>query len=264
VSEKEKNESKDLENLINAGSEISGGAVGGVLGFLMAGPVGAAVGGAAGPVLTRTINFVAQEIKNRVLGKREEARIGATIVFASQKIQENLKEGQQVRNDDFFTKDSTHRSAAEEILEGVLLASQQEHEEKKLKYVGNLLANIAFHPEIDRAQANLLVRLAERLSYRQLCLLFLFAPKGNPMNLKSGDYRTGGIKGTQKISLLQEIYDMYQQAMLNCGDSALIDISDIDPSRMKTHGMGGWLYQLMELKTISMDDIKASANLLKD
>lgn len=258
-------ENKNLENLINAGSEISGGAVGGVIGFLMAGPVGAAVGGASGPVLTRTINFVAQEIKNRVLGKREEARIGATIVFASQKIQENLKEGKQVRNDDFFTKDSTHRSTAEEVLEGVLLASQREHEEKKLKYVGNLLANIAFHPEIDRAQANLLVRLAERLSYRQLCLLFLFAPKGNPMNLKSGDYRqSGGIKGTQKIALLQEVYDLYQQAMLHCGDSALIDISDIDPSRMGTHGMGGWLYQLMELKSISMDDINASANLLKD
>jgi hypothetical protein len=47
----------------------------------------------------------------------------------------------------------------------VLLAAQREHEERKLRFMGNLIANLAFHPEIDRGYANYLIRLAEKLSF---------------------------------------------------------------------------------------------------
>jgi len=38
-----------------------------------------------------------------------------------------------------------------------------------------MLANIAFREDVDRALAHTLTRTAEQLSYRQLCLLALFA-----------------------------------------------------------------------------------------
>jgi len=115
----------------------------------------------------------------------------------------------QVRHDDFFEDQLYQRSAAKEIVEGVLLAAQREHEEKKLLYYSNLLANIAFHPEIDRAHANLLIRLGERLSYRQLCVLSLFKQKSK-FNLRQQDYRSSGtVSELDKVVLLQEIFELY-------------------------------------------------------
>lgn len=82
----------------------------------------------------------------------------------------------EIRQDDFFNK-INERSTADEILEGILLSAQREHQEKKVQFYGNLIANIAFDPSIDREQANFLIKLDESLSYRQICLLSLFVNK---------------------------------------------------------------------------------------
>ena len=39
---------------------------------------------------------------------------------------------------------SRNRSTPKEVMEAVVLSAQREHEEKKLKYQGRLLASIAF------------------------------------------------------------------------------------------------------------------------
>lgn len=145
--------SKNLESiseLIDLGSELTGSVSGSVIGLLVAGPIGAVAGAAASPLLTRMLQRIGQDIKHRVLSHREEVRVGATLTFAIQKIQKNLDNGQQVRQDEFFREQPQERAAAEEILEGVLIASQREHEEKKLKFYGNLIANIAFHSEVSK------------------------------------------------------------------------------------------------------------------
>ena len=66
-------------------------------------------------------------------------------------------------------------SPAVEIAEGMLLAARNEYEEKKLPFFGNLLANIAFDPTIDREQANLLIKIGENVTFRQMCILSVFA-----------------------------------------------------------------------------------------
>src|ERR1051326_659774 len=82
----------------------------------------------------------------------------------------------------------TGRSTAEEIAEAVLVAAERDHEERKLRYYGNLLANLAFSDGIDRAEANLLTRLAQGLSYAQLCLLSIFwLPDQNSLPPKRDD-----------------------------------------------------------------------------
>src|ERR1700722_11432935 len=96
----EKNE--NLNSLIKTGSEITGVAAGGALGFLAGGAFGAAAGGTAGGLLSKRLEKLGTEIKKRFLGPREEIRVGAALTFAANKIKENLDAGKKYRNDDFF------------------------------------------------------------------------------------------------------------------------------------------------------------------
>ncbi len=157
-----------VADIIQTGTEIAGATTGAAIGLLVGGPPGAIVGAAAGPTAARTLRGLAVEFRERVLGHREEVRVGAVISFASAKIKEKLEGGQQLRQDDFFTDAYDNRATAKEVFEGVVLAAQREAEEKKVRLYGNLLANLAFVQDVDREHANFLVRLGENLSYRQL------------------------------------------------------------------------------------------------
>jgi hypothetical protein len=89
-------------------------------------------------------------------------------------VQKKLADGLPLRQDNFFQETANDRATADEVVEGIVLAAQREYEERKLQFYGNLIANIAFHSEVNRTQANLFIRQAERMSYRQLCLWSLF------------------------------------------------------------------------------------------
>ncbi len=191
----ESRENQAVEELISAGSDMVGGISSVALGFLIAGHEGAYTGALTAPVVAYTLRRIAVELKQRVLARREEVRIGAALEVAATQFGENLDAGKQVRQDNFFDADAGERSAAEEVTEGVLLAAQREYEERKVPFEGRLLANLMFHPEIDRAHANYLIRLAQSLSYRQLCLLVLFMRKRS-YPLRQGDWRTMGVKNS--------------------------------------------------------------------
>ena len=112
------------------------------------------------------------------MGDREESRIGFTYTVGLLKIKSRLEQGEEIRNDGFFESDELNRSAGEEILEGVLRSAQIEYQEKKLPYYGNLLANIAFDFSVSRDKANLFLKMAQSLTYQQLCILQLLSEKG--------------------------------------------------------------------------------------
>jgi len=57
------------------------------------------------------------------LAPREKTRIGAAFIYATRKAQERLNNSHKIRDDNFFSEQSAERSAAEEIIEGVLLAA---------------------------------------------------------------------------------------------------------------------------------------------
>lgn len=183
-------------------------------------------------------------------------RVGAAISFASAKIQEKLDNGEQPRQDEFFTDEHDNRATAKEVFEGVVLAAQREAEEKKVRLYGNLLANLAFAQDVDRSQANFLIKLGEDLSYRQICLLSLFAKNtlllggNNRLGLRTSDYRgdtSTMSSGLDLIVLLQEVYDLYQRGIVNNGGSAMISGADANPSQMSPVGAAANLYNLMEL-----------------
>lgn len=257
---------QDIDDLIRVGTEIARGAVGASLGFFTGGPAGAVLGAGAGPLLVYSFKRIGAEIEARLLGPREEMRIGATLAFAAENIKQKLENGYQLRQDGFFTQSSNDRAPADEIVEGILLIAQREYQERKLPFLGNLVANFAFHDEIDGAQANLLLRLAQRISYRQLCLLALFGSVDKQrFGLRNEDYSKMPSVGAARVGLLQEIYDLYSQGMLNASGVALIDLPGVIPGRMNVQGTGALLYNLMELNRIDVTgpDIAKIVSLLR-
>jgi hypothetical protein len=167
---------QNIKELIEPGFEIMGSSAGSticaLIGSSIAGPPGMVVGSVSGAVLTVLFSEAGKEIKQRYLSKRETARIGAVSFFAKNKINENIHNGRLLRDDGFFTKDSgSKRSTADEIFEKTLLTAQRETEEKKIQYIGNLYGNISFHSEVGKTEANRLIRIAQDLSFNQMCIL---------------------------------------------------------------------------------------------
>jgi hypothetical protein len=262
MSEEVREEEQTVE-LIRTGSDVAGAAVGATIGLVIGGPPGVIAGSASGPAIARVFRYVGAEFKNRVLGRREEVRVGAVLAFAGKKIRDNLEAGKQVRQDGFFTEQPDDRSDAEEIFEGVLLAAQREHQEKKLRFYGNLVANIAFDPSISRERANLLLKIGEGLTYRQMCLLAVFGIQDKAsLGFRQEDYRGRDRFEPELVVVLQESFDLYTQSLVSCGGEALLGLTDVNPAKMEVQGSGAYLYNLMELWTLDLGDLNHTASFL--
>ncbi|WP_379970808.1 hypothetical protein [Ectobacillus sp. sgz5001026] len=252
---------KIIKFLIESGAEITGASTGAIIGTTIAGPAGTVIGAMGGLVAEKAFTKLGEEIQGRVLSKRESKKVGATSTYALEKIRDNLSTGKELRNDDFFDLDQSDRSDADEVIEGVIFSAQREHEEKKLKYYGNMLANIAFDESISKEQANQLIKISTELTYRQLCILRMIVMK-DALSLRTSDFRGTGISGFPLISLLNEIYDLYNKGLINSGGEVLLGITDVNPSKLEIQGMGVLLYNLKELWTIEQSEIIKTASLL--
>ncbi|WP_147261922.1 hypothetical protein [Blastococcus sp. TF02A-26] len=152
---------------IDAGVELLGSVSGALVGGLVGGPPGAIGGAVAGPVLTSTL----KEVARRILSKGERRRVGAAFGSAVLAVEELRRAGLTVRQDGFFEPATDRRAKAEEVVEGVLLAAQREHEKFKVIHYGYLVANVAFDSGIDLHTANWCLRTGQDLTWTQLVLL---------------------------------------------------------------------------------------------
>lgn len=256
------NENINIENVISLGADIAGNVISTSIGFLLAGPPGALIAAASGPVLSEAIKNGCLEIKDRYLAPREKIRIGAAAAFAISEIKSNLEGGKKIRNDDFFKKDFSNRSKAEEIFEGVLIKSKNDHEEKKIKYYGNLFANIAFYQHIDIGTANSFLTIAERLTYQQIVLLTIFGRKLNS-NLRQKNYIGEDIPA----NLMPLINETLQLCQLNLvyskNNVAILAMGNIMPAYLELSLLGNNLYKLMDLAQVPLEDIEHVAALFK-
>ena len=178
-----------LRSLITGGAELAGGAIGGALGFLAAGPAGAAALGAGGSLAANVLSHIGTDIADRFLGPREQVRIGGVLALSAARIKERLDSGEQIRSDGFFNPKPDGRADAEEVAENILLKAQRESEEKKIPFMANLLSNVAFDTSVSGQMAHQIVKSVESLTYRQLCLLSLFSGLVE-FSLRKNDYRS--------------------------------------------------------------------------
>lgn len=258
--------------LIESGFEIAGTAITGAVGFAAGGPVAAAGAAAGGLLLTKALIKVGSDVYDRVLGRRERVRMGATTAFAIERIKRNQEQGLPLRTDGFFDEDASKRSKAEELLEGVLLKSKNTHEEKKTRYLGNLFGNIPFYEEIDLGLANQALSLAERMTYRQMCSLWLFEMQTTTnaqFLLRQSDYRSTGAIPLATDSLLHELFDLYQVGLIfrkgEAGANALamLGFFDVAPASMRTNQLGHALAVLLGLDDLLNEDVASVIALLQ-
>lgn len=255
------NSDRNIRNLIDGSAEIAGGAIGGALGFLAGGPLGAAALGVGGVIAAKTIKYIGNEVSSRLLGPREKVRIGGVIAIAADMIDQRLKSGEILRDDGFFDEKQRGRSAADEVVENILLKSQREPEEKKIRHMGMLLANIAFDTTISAALAHQIIKGAEQLTYRQLCLLKLSVANQN--GLRKENYRLQSSFQKELYQVLFECMDLYSRGLISFGGEVAFGPTDVEPNKMKIQGLGSDIYNLMSLRTIPITDLLPLAAILE-
>jgi hypothetical protein len=253
-----------VRSLIETGSEITGSVGGVVIGGLISGPDGAIIGGVGGPIITKVFKDIGAEIKQRLLGPREAARIGGAYTFAISKINQLQQNGFQLRDDNFFDF-GNNRPLSEEILEGILLSAQREHEEQKLQFLGNLYANICFNKNISRAYANQLIRTANSLTFRQYCILQLLKEiyRGDEYVKSQIDANSRKI---EQLDVIAEIRDLHQRGLVHIpttfdgGNNSLPIYLD----RLSITKSGIFLCSVLlldEIETEILDEVDEQANI---
>lgn len=175
-------ESKLARELIESGGDVVGAAAGAALGTI-GGPPGIAAGAVGGVAITRLVKRLGAELHERILGPRQRARAGAALAVAVERIRTRVEAGETPRDDGFFDASDGERAPADELLEGVLLHAANAYQDRKVPYLAALFASLAFRSDISPAYGHYLIRLADRLTYRQLCALAFFAERGESIDL---------------------------------------------------------------------------------
>jgi len=126
--------------------------------------------------------------------------------------------------------------------------------------MGYLLANAAFDTGISAQMADQIIKAAEQLTYRQLCILKLTAKK-NSFGLRTQNYREHDSFPRELIQVLYECLDLYIRGFINFGGS--FGFTDIEPSKMTVQGFGVELFNLMKLSSIPNEDLIPIAEQMK-
>lgn len=252
---------KFVEATAEYGGIAAGAAIGGIIGTAIAGPAGSVLGALVGTGLEKAFTWAGKEIRERCLSTSENQKIGTVYELAKNKIEENLKAGKHLRTDEFMECESQSRPAYEELLESTLFAAQRECEEKKLKYIANLYANINFEiPQrwgmnIDSQAANKLMKIVSELSYREIAILAVI-----------GRYQNGSLTkpprrenifhniNQQKNYIASEVFDLYCRGLVY-SDEIILYAGAMNPQKLNLNGYGAALFNLMELSTMPEDNV---------
>ncbi|CCG03325.1 hypothetical protein [Blastococcus saxobsidens] len=102
---------------------------------------------------------------------RERVRAGAALAFAVEYAATAHRAGRPVRIDRYFTPRPGSRPAAEALTEAVVAAARRSTDERRVRHLGYLLAEVAVSPDLDAELVGRALRLTDGLSWRQLALL---------------------------------------------------------------------------------------------
>ncbi len=157
--------------LHESATSIAGDVAGAAAGLFLGGPEGALIGAAIGTPASVALSWGVQEVGSRALGRRGRARAMGAAAFAAERLRELREAGLPIRNDGFFDDLPSGRNAGREVAEGVMMAAHDAFEERKVRHIGYLYANVATHGEVDAALASALLTNAQELTWRQYTLL---------------------------------------------------------------------------------------------
>jgi hypothetical protein len=262
MSSSDENKPRLVECIVEEGrkrlTEVAGAGGGALVGLALGGPPGAIIGAIAGPTLTGMFN-IASDFAMRKLTKKERERVAIVLALVDAKIAQRQANGDRIRDDGFFVTDPIE-SGGEQIGEAVLVAAQRDPQQKKLEYYASLLANLAFTTSVDRPEAYMLTKVAEELSYRQLCMIGIFARRD--FHLRDAFYVNFSHMTEKLASVLKELYDLWTAQLVVAEGWNFSNALQLIPARLSVYGVGGLLFNLMELDHIPVADLDEVAQFL--
>jgi hypothetical protein len=167
------------------------------------------MGGAAlGVAITKTLRHVGLEVYDRIMVRRQQERVGLVLGVAGADAERLGLEGNRLREDGFFDSNRGTRSDAEELLEGLLLEAANAYQERKLRHLGAILPSLAVRPDISAADGHWFMRMAERLSWRQLVVVSIFiSPPEQALLRRDVDQNETGQRGPSP-GLAEEVEEL--------------------------------------------------------
>jgi hypothetical protein len=143
----------------------------------------------------------------------ERARAGGTLAFAAELAVTRSHQGRQVRGDGFFSVRVPPRSDGERLVEAAVQAARRTTEDRRVRHLGYLIAEVAVSPDIDAALAERALMLAAQCGWRQLVLLAAVGRRDRaplpltPLEDDPGPWRAWGaredISDLQRAGLLE-------------------------------------------------------------
>lgn len=177
----EKGYIEDVSALITSALSIAVG-----LGFDISADI-ATLYGSITPVVQRTISRVLTVFQGKSFAKIESARLGVCYYSLIESIKKNEAEGHPY-NESFFSQKSEY-GKIDELAEAVLRAAMDDSQNVKSYHYGKLLGNSLYQEKYDESSIFTLLRIAQRLSFDELCLLAVLndMPQKNYEVLVNGD-----------------------------------------------------------------------------
>jgi len=191
---------------------------------------------------------------------RERARAGAVLAFAVEHSATLSRGGRRVRDDDFFGPRPGGRSAADEVTESVVAAARASAEERRVRHLGYLLAEVASSPDLDAALVERALTLAAGLTWRQLVLLAGVGRRDRsplPMTPLADDPRGWAAWGAR-----EDVADLQRAGLLDPppahprpGGAAL---PRLRPADLRLTRRGVLVHRLLALGFVRDDDVAAA------
>lgn len=215
-------------------------------------------------LIRKVYEDIIEEINENIYSVKENKKILSTLYFSLNAVKENLEKNMVIQENYLKAINDENKLLIEELFEGIIISAKNEHEDNKLKYYGYLLGNIIFKENLDRDEFNRLIKISRNLSYCQIKLInmYVISQMIQVPILKREDYTKTGVGSYKLLGILQDTLDMIQKSILNGSGNLVLDVVQINPSKIKVQGMGTLLYNLMSLNKMPYDELEDLLDIL--
>lgn len=215
-------------------------------------------------LIRKVYEDIIEEINENIYSVKENKKILSTLYFSLNAVKENLEKNMVIQENYLKAINDENKLLIEELFEGIIISAKNEHEDNKLKYYGYLLGNIIFKENLDRDEFNRLIKISRDLSYCQIKLInmYVISQMIQVPILKREDYTKTGVGSYKLLGILQDTLDMIQKSILNGSGNLVLDVVQINPSKIKVQGMGTLLYNLMSLNKMPYDEMEDLLDML--
>ena len=222
---------KILPAVFKQGSQIIAATTTPLLHTLIPDPTGI-IPNSIGVVMT-TVGETIADTLDKNMSQQEVIRTNKAYIYFVDKLERNLNQGLQIRNDDFFRSPVGYRKPAEELFEGMLIKARNQYEEAKVEFFSNLYANGCVDPDLSPQMISLFILILDRLSFNHLDLLNRFGILGQESLWQSNDVYTLQKENPLLPTCIEELKNLNLITPTFWGDSPLV-ITDLGRKFIKS------------------------------